>query len=220
MYAQNWERLHYYPNDYLNLVYNFYARHKTDAFLCTYYRLDLQNSVCDKTLLDAAAYEETGDLSGLVWEKILLFPVYNVEYIDTSFIADERGFGQFEQVSSFNFPNTYDFYPTTWDYVNFQAIVLNKNQEENKPDPSLYRVVHIGSSTNTFITFWKVNLKSHHTRIFEIENQVRETFAFFDYEKRIYPAESEVTLYNMIKKNSELQLNNYYKENLGFYFGA
>ena len=70
---QKWTRLNFYVEDFLNLVYRYYNEHGI-AYVCTYYHLDLTNSICDKEILNGASYETIGDLSGLVWEKILMLP--------------------------------------------------------------------------------------------------------------------------------------------------
>lgn len=219
MFTQNWVRINHYPNDYLNLVHNYYAKHSCKSFPCTYYRLDVENSICDKDILNGGSYEDTGILSGLKWQKILLLPVYQIEQITSDFASDEQGVTQPNQISSFSFPSSYGFYPTSWDFVNFQAITLNKNEEEEVAPP-LYRVNNFNKATNTAFTFYKLNIKIYHTSKIELENQVSDTYAFFDYEKRLYAIDEETKLYNILEKNSKLRLNDFFKSNLGFYFGA
>ena len=84
---QNWLRLYHYPADYLNLVYRYYAAHGI-AYICTYYHLDIPNSTLDTEILDAGSYEIIGDLSGLVWEKITMLPIYNTDQIQPSFLTN------------------------------------------------------------------------------------------------------------------------------------
>lgn len=215
--SQKWLRLTWYVEDYLNLIYRYYAEHGI-AYICTYYHLDLTNSICDKDQLDGASYETIGDLSGLLWEKIIMLPIYNTERVNIPFTADEKGFGKFEQRTSLNFPSTYGITPTSTDFVIFDELIVNKDSEaRNVP---VFRVVNKERSINSFFDFWRVNLEVTFYTKENIETQVRETFIFSDYEKDIYPISVGEDMVKMMDKNSNLQLGNAYKQNIGLYFGV
>jgi len=100
---QNWYSIRHYSNEYLHTIYQYYAAAGI-SYICTYYSLNIPGSVVDTSILDAGSYEITGELSGWLWNRIMLFPVYNTETIQNTFVSDERGMGKFDQVSSFNFP--------------------------------------------------------------------------------------------------------------------
>ena len=175
---QNWLRIYHYPRDFLELTYRYYAAHGR-AYICTYYRLDIPSSGLDLDMLDAGAYETTGDLSGLRWEKIAMLPIYNTEQIQPIFTADERGFGKFDQNSTFNIPSIYGIVPTAKDFVIFDETIVNQDGE-NATSP-VYQVVNFEKATNVYITFWKMNIRESYHHKDEIEAQSREAFSFFDY---------------------------------------
>lgn len=214
---QNWYRLHHYPSDFLNLVYRYYAAHGI-AYICTYYHFDIPDSITDVEVLDGSSYENLGDLSGKTWEKITLLPIYNTDEINIVFNADERGLTKSEQQTQFNFPGLYGIIPTCTDFVYFDEIVLH---EELRPSTyPLFRVVNMERAINTYFDFWKLSLRVYHSTRDQLENQVRATYSFFDYEKKIYGIDEATSLYKALEKNENLTLSTYYKENIGFYFGV
>lgn len=214
---QNWSRIKWYSNDFFNLVYQFYAQHGI-AYICTYYHLDLTNSICDKDILDNASYETIGDLSGLVWEKILMLPMYNIEEVQIPFFADEKGFTKSEQKTSLNFPSLYGITPTAKDFIQFDEFVLNENSSQSQYP--LFQVVNQERATNTFFDFWRINLDVTFWTKSQVENQVRETFIFVDYEKDIYPATIGQDMYSVMQRNSMLEINDSFKPDVGIYFGT
>jgi hypothetical protein len=213
---QNWLRLQHYPADYLNLVYRYYAAHGI-AYICTYYHLDIPNSTLDKEVLDAGSYETIGDLSGLVWEKIAMLPIYNTDQIQPAFLADERGFGKHEQTTMLNFPTLYGIQPTAKDFIHFEELPLNNGNTPNVESP-MYQVVNFEKATNTFFSFWKVAAKvSFYTKP-QVEANVREVFAFVDYEKQIYQIDTAQMLFKLLEKNTKLGTNKFYRDQVGWYF--
>ena len=131
--------------------------------------------------------------------------------------ADERGFGKFEQQTTLNFPSLYGFTPTAQDFVVFDELILNKdNQPSNVP---VYQVVNKEKATNTWLTFWKINLKIRHYKKDDLELQVRDVFSFVDYEKQIYHINTATQMYRMLELNSNLSINQSFKENIGYYIG-
>jgi hypothetical protein len=213
---QNWFRLQHYPADYLNLVYRYYAAHGI-AYICTYYHLDIPNSTLDLDQLDAGSYEIIGNLSGLVWEKIVMLPIYNTEQIQPSFSADERGFGKHDQITALNFPTLYNIQPTSRDFIHFEELPLNDSNAPNVESP-MYQVVNFEKATNTFFSFWKLSAKvSWYTKP-QLEQNVREVFAFVDYEKQIYQIDTAQSLFKLLEKNSKLGTNKFYRDQVGWYF--
>jgi hypothetical protein len=213
---QNWLRLYHYPSDYLNLVYRYYAAHGI-AYVCTYYHLDIPNSTLDLDVLDAGSYEIVGDLSGLVWEKIVMLPIYNTDQIQPAFTADERGFGKHEQTTNFNFPTLYNIQPTARDFIHFEELPLNEGNAPNVDNP-IYQVINFEKATNSYFSFWKVAAKVSWYKKSQIEANVRETFAFVDYEKQIYQIDTAQMLFKLLEKNSKLGTKKFYREQVGWYF--
>jgi len=223
---QNWYSIRGYTRDFLQLVYRYYAECGV-SYVCTYYNLDIPDSILDTEVLDGGAYELTGEWSGHKWNKILFLPVYNTETIANPFTADERGFGKFDTVTSFNFPSLVGIKPHVHDFVVFEETVLNDETDkyglavdENKPNPKvpLYQIVNFEKATNTKVTFWKVNLKVSFKEQLDLDNQLNNTYVFLDLEKKIYPLDKSYFLLNLLQKNRSLTGNKYFKENIGFYF--
>ena len=225
---QKFFNIQHYTNDYLQLVYRYYAEAGIN-YICTYYNLNIPQSVVDTEILDGGSYQLVGDKSGYLWNRVMLFPVYNTETVQNTFIADERGMGKFDQVSSFNFPTEYGLKPRIHDFVMFEEIILDDDHEQQYKLQSItdfykgssrpmYEVVHFEKATNTDVTFWKVNLKvSYETKI-ELDNQLSGDFTFFDLEKHIFKTHDTTFLFKMLEKNRKLDGNDFYRSNCGFYF--
>jgi hypothetical protein len=179
--------------------------------------LDIPNSTLDKEVLDAGSYEIIGDLSGLTWEKIVMLPIYNTEQIQPAFLADERGFGKHEQVTNLNFPTLYNIQPTARDFIHFEELPLNDGNIPNVESP-MYQVVNFEKATNSFFSFWRVAAKvSWYTKP-QLDANVREVFAFVDYEKQIYQIDTAQTLFKLLDKNTKLGTNPFYRHQVGWYF--
>jgi len=215
--SQKWLRLTWYVEDFLNLVYRYYAEHGI-AYICTYYHLDLTNSICDKDTLDNASYETIGDWSGLVWEKIIMLPIYDTATVQVPFTADERGFGKFDQRTELNFPSIYGIIPTSKDFVVFDELVVDKNSTPRQVP--VFQVVNPERAINSFFDFWKIQLEVAHWEKEQIETQVRESFIFLDYEKDIYPLSVGEEMYKVMDKDANLGLTKRFRRNIGFYFGV
>jgi len=214
---QSWYRLQFYPSDFLNLVYKYYAAHGT-AYICTYYHLDIPHSCLDLKTFDAASYHITGDLSGLVWEKLSMFPIYNTSTVNPTFTADERGFGKFDQNTDLNFPTLYGLTPTALDFIYFTEPIIESTDNTSK-DHSLFRIVNFDRATNTLFDFFKVSLKIHYIKKSEIENQISQVYTFFDYQKQIYKLDYATTMLKQMEKNVKIPLNNYFDQGFGYYTG-
>tara|TARA_R110000824_G_scaffold145428_1_gene313708 strand:- start:875 stop:1540 length:666 start_codon:yes stop_codon:yes gene_type:complete len=214
---QRWLSIRDYSSDYLNLVYNYYAAAGI-SYTCTYYNFDFPNSAIDKEMLDAGAFETTGEFSGNRWRKILLLPIYNVEQISNVFGNDERGVGKFEQASSFNIPSIYRIQPSPMDFVYFEETVLNDPNKKSDFVQPLYQVTNFEKATNTDRTFWKLGIAVSDHKPPELDTQLSGHYTFFDYEKKIYKTEDAVEMFKLLDKNKEIPLNDYYNERCGLHF--
>ena len=211
---QRWVRLHSYAAQYQKWVYKVYAEH-APGYLCTYWNLDLPSSIYDGDILDGASYEKIGTLSGLVWRKIHLLPVFHIEQIQPAFSADEDGFTKKEQVTSFTIPTEYNFQPSPMDFVKFEQEILH-GEDQNYP---LYQVTNFEKATNTDKTFWKVSLKVDYHRENQIDDQLSQVCVFFDYSKRIYESEKGALLFRLLEKNNALDpINDYFQKISGIFF--
>lgn len=214
---ENWYRFYFYPDEYLKTVYQYYAVHGV-AYPCTYYHCDLEHSIYDNDMLDAASYETLGDLSGLVWEKINLLPIYNCEIMSPSFTVDEKGVTKSNQETSFNIPTEYNIFPTNFDYIYFYPFDSNeKNKTEN-----FYRIKHFERATNTDITFWKIYVTTSHHLKNQIDKQIIKNLTFIDWLKAIYSNEQSIQIINQLEQTKENDkfFDEFYSPNSGLYFGA
>jgi len=211
---QKWSRIHEYSYQYQKWVYKVYAEHGP-GYLCTYWNLDLTNSIYDGNILDGSTYEKMGDLSGLKWRKIHLLPVFQIEQIQPVFNADEDGYTKKEQTTSFTIPTEYNFQPSPMDFVKFEQEILHPT-DQTYP---LYQVVNFEKATNTDKTFWKVSLKVDYHHESQIDKQLSQVCVFFDYTKKIYDSEKGAFLYKLLDKNIELNpINNFFSPNNGLFF--
>lgn len=210
---QKWLRIQEFATQYQKFVYKVYSVHG-QSYPCTYFNLDLPNSIYDGTVLDAGTYTKTGKLSGLKWRKILYLPAYFIEQIQPSFEADEEGYTKKNQVSAFSIPTEYNFQPSPTDFVKFEQDFL---QSENNTHP-LYQVTNIEKATNTEKTFWKLSLRVDFHREFDIDNHLSQVCIFFDYNKKTYEAEPGSFLFRLLDKNRNLNsIKNYFKDLSGLY---
>jgi hypothetical protein len=223
---QKWFSIQGYSKDFLRLVYKYYADCGI-SYVGTYYSLNIPVSTTDLSILDGGSYELTGNMSGLMWNRIFMFPLYNIEYISNVFNAEERGFGKFDQISSFNFPTIYGIKPQPHDHILFEETILNDDTDEyflgvddNKHNPltPIYQVVNFEKATNTPVSFWKCNIKISHRKEKDFDNHIYQNYVFIDQQKRIYSSDIGTRLLDLINKNGTLNINNYYKENIGYYF--
>ena len=225
---QKWYSIRQYTNEYLDLVYRYYSEAGI-SYVCTYYNLNIPGSVVDTHTLDGGSYTITGDKSGWLWNRIMLFPIYNTETIQNTFVADERGVGKFDQVSTFNFPSTSGIKPNLRDFVIFEDVKLEDQKSQVYKQQSItdyykeikkpvYQVVHFEKATNTDQTFWRTNLKISDQSKIRLDNHLSGDFTYFDNEKHIYTTRETSFLYKLIEKNRSLGANKFYRSNCGFYF--
>jgi len=213
---QNWYRFYFYPEEYLKIVYQYYAVHGV-AYPCIYYHCDLEHSNCDQDVLDAGPYETLGDLSGLVWEKINMLPIYNTEQVNVTFNADEKGFLKNNQETSFNIPSEYKILPTNFDFVYFYPFIFKeKDKTEN-----FYQIRHFEKATNTDITFWRIYVKTAHKFKEKIDNQIIKDLTFIDWLKSIYSTEDSLKIMKQLSQTKKNNMReNHYSPNSGLYFGV
>lgn len=212
MYSQKWYNYYDYPLDYFELLYQYYAASGVRTPL-TYYSLDMENSVVDKTVLNGGSYEKFGELSGWRWRKINMFPVYSIEPIQLVAAADEQGV-EFEASTTFFIPAIYEIQPHVHDL--FVYDYLQKRDDPFEQKINGYEVVNIEKSSQSKITFWKASAKMYGD-ISWVEYQLSGNYAFIDYEKQIYETRNAINLQQLILKNTKLGINDYFNRNSGLY---
>jgi len=211
---QNWTRLYHYIHEYQNLVYEYYSKVGV-AFLTTYYNLNKDETIWDDTQMFGGAYERTGSLTGIKFDKYLLLPVYFTEEINTGFDGSEIGHIK-EQETTMVFPSTYGITPYAGDIVKLEQQFLRPT---NNVYP-LFMVKGVEIHPNTDRRFWRMKIKVYQSKnLADVDDQVIDQYVFFDYDKKVHTLEDATTLARMLSKNESLKgrLKNMWDENTGFY---
>ena len=214
MYNQKWQRINDYALDYFELIYQYYAN-STRSVPVTYYSLDLPNSVYDGQLLKGGSYEMMGNLSGLLWKKILTLPVYSFEPIPWILSADEEGVLFKNRTSTLWLPTIYELRPSVHDFIIYEQ--PTERNDEFQDQLPMYEIVNLEKASSGELTFWRVSLKSTYHKKTDIEQQLSGSYVFSDFEKHIYRASDAIFLTKLQLKNSKLNVNNFYKEQIGLY---
>jgi len=214
---QLYTRLYDYIYDYQKLIYDYYSKTAT-AFLVTYYHLDLDQTIWDSTKLTGGYYEKIGELSGVRWNKILLLPVFFIESLSGSLTGEDIGMTT-EKETSIVIPSTYNFIPYPNDIIKLDQNYLQPNREMDTY--SLYVVSGIEKSTPLPKTFFKLKVVTEQSRTTsEIDQQVSNTYSFFEYTKQVHTVDDSIFLARVMLKNETLRgrLKSMFDENSGFYF--
>jgi len=210
---QNWERLYAYIADYQRLVFEYYAKHGV-AFLTNYFNLDKDNTIWDNEKMMGGAYEHVGHLTGVKFNKYLLLPVYFIDEIAVAFDGQDTGYNKPQETSAV-IPSIYGITPYAGDLVKL-------DQSFMRPTNNIYPVFEVDGveiHPNTDKRFWKLKLRVFPNDEHEVDEQVNETFVFFDYDKKIHPIDEATTLAKLLYKHEVLRdrLKNVWDENTGFY---
>ena len=214
MYSQKWVQLNQYPLDYYELLYQYYSSAGI-RLPVTYYSLDLPNSAKDDEVLMGGTYELMGDLSGYLWRKILMLPVYNMEQINYTMLGDETGVGFRDTRTTLFIPTSYEFRPMIHDFLIYDQ--LSWRDDSFQLWQPLYEVTNLEKASTTNITFWRLTLQGSSRTKEEIESQLSGNYTFVDYEKRIYKTSDAIHLTKQRSKNSILPVNNFYNDRIGLY---
>ena len=214
MFNQKWFNINQYPLDYYEFLYQYYSAFGVRTPV-TYYSLDLSNSVYDGDLLDGGTYEQMGNLSGLLWKKINMLPVYQLEQLNFAMNADESGVYYPNLATSFYLPASYELRPRVHDFMVYEQI--SERDDPFKASLPMYEVVNVEKATSADVTFWKVVLNNTSRSKRDIEDQLSGNFTFVDFEKQIYPTSDAILLQKFILKNSNLKVNDFWKQHIGLY---
>jgi len=211
---QRYERIYSYIDEYLDLVYRYYAKHAI-AFLSTYYNLNQDTTVWDNENLMGGPYEDIGTLTGMKFNKILLLPVFFVDEVNTIFDAREEGYIK-DGETNIVFPSAYGITPYPNDKVKFEQSYLRPTNDVYP----IYEVTGVEKSTNTDKLFWKLRLEvdQSYTQT-DLDLQVSNTYTFLDYDKKLHTTSDATFLTKMLTKNVSLRsrMKDLYDQNSGFY---
>jgi len=214
--AQKFSNIYTYINEYQRMVYDKYAENVV-SFLSTYYHIDGPETIWEDENVFAGSYDRVGEFSGVRWNKILLLPIYYSEEITTSFDAQDIGYVK-EGETSFVIPSSYGITPLPNDKIKFEQNFLRPTNDVYP----VYNVSGVEKSVNTDFTFWRVRVKVEQSVTeTQLEEQVQDTYVFFDYDKNIHTIPNSTFLTRLLLKNEiirERLKNTFYDKNSGFYF--
>jgi len=213
---QKYERTYQYIHEYQKMVYDFYSK-SVVAFLTTYWHINTVETVWDDDGgVGGGPYEQIGDLSGMKWDKFLLIPVYYIEEVQTPFDGQDIGYVK-ENETQFAIPSTYGFTPLIHDKFKMEQSYLKPTQNTYP----IFHVVGIEKSVNADRLFWRlrVEIEQSYTET-QIDEQVVDTFTFFEYDKQIHTLDDASYLTNLLTKNDILRDRakcDLFDSNSGFY---
>ena len=213
---QKYERTYQYIHEYQKMVYDFYSK-SVVAFLTTYCHINTVETVWDDDGgVGGGPYEQIGDLSGMKWDKFLLIPVYYIEEVQTPFDGQDIGYVK-ENETQFAIPSTYGFTPLIHDKFKMEQSYLKPTQNTYP----IFHVVGIEKSVNADRLFWRlrVEIEQSYTET-QIDEQVVDTFTFFEYDKQIHTLDDASYLTNLLTKNDILRDRakcDLFDSNSGFY---
>ena len=216
MSTQKYQRIYDYIHEYQNLIYNFYSKDVV-AFLTTYYHIDTEDTIWEDENIFAGSYDRVGEFSGVKWNKVLLLPVYYIEDVTTSFDGQDIGYIK-DNDSTLIIPSTYGFTPLPNDKIKFE-------QEYLRPTNDVYPVFNVGGiekSVNADRLFWKMKVHVEQSiTISQLEQQVSDTYTFFEYDKKIHTISDAEFLARLLAKNEdirEITKDTLYDQRSGYYF--
>ena len=215
---QNYYRIYDYIHEYWRHLYDVYARHGI-AYLTTYYHINRNKSIWDNEKMMGGSYEKVGNLSGLIWDRYLLFPIYFVSETQTVYDGQEIGYVN-EGETDIVIPSDYGIIPLPYDIVKFDQQYLVDRPENDTY--SVYMVGGVKKQSPSDKTYWQLHCNVlHSVTTTEIEtHQVADTYVFFDYDKKMHTVQDSISLTRMLNKSEAVRKNlkNLYDTNSGFYF--
>jgi hypothetical protein len=216
MSTQKYERIYEYIHEYQRLVYDFYSKDVV-AFLTTYYSIDTSSTVWDDENLMGGSYDRVGELSGIMYNKILLLPVYYSEEMTTTYDAQDIGYVK-DGDTQFVIPSSYGIVPLPGDKIKLEQDYL---RPENNIYP-IYSVKGVEKTSNTDRVFYRLKLSVEQSVTeTQLDEQVAALFTFFEYDKKIHTIEDAQFMAQLLVKNEKLKeciKDNLYDNRSGYYF--
>jgi hypothetical protein len=213
---QNYQQLYFYIHEYQKLIYDVYSKNSI-SFLVTYYNINEDTTIWDDQKSMGGYYEKIGELSGVHWNRFVLLPIFFVTEIQTQFDGIETGLIKNNE-AEIVIPSSYGIQPYFNDIVKFETDYL---MTDDNITP-VFSVSGIEKSANTNRTFWKLKLRTEQSvTTDQVNQQVSNSYVFFDYTKNIYEISDGILLTKLLQKNEKITetLNiKLFNQNSGFYF--
>ena len=205
-----------FVNEYFKLLTQYYSTWIYGDVRCTYYSLDIENSVIDDTQLMNGSYEPLGKLSGWRWRKILDLPLANIEALSTTPTADDKGVTTSEKMTTAWLSNIIQIECHIHDFVVFSECQNSDNYYLR--NPPVFEVVNVERSPDFDNAFYKISLKVCQHPQKELDTQINSLIHYFDYEKRMYGVDNSIILNSLLNERKNNCCNSFYNDNTGLYF--
>jgi len=217
--SQPWMRNYNYLSDYFYTLYRYYQE-ANRTYPISYYSIDRDNTIWDNIKIMGGAYEKAGvgELSGVVWKKIMMFPVFSSEQITPESNSDEKGLTLYDSLSSsIAFPASYGLKPMEGDAVDLNYAFAYDTPKINP----IFVVTSVDSSHHgVYHQIYKCTLKIAPFDISEIEQQISSIYLFMESLTKIVDINKAKLLIKLEQKAGELstRLNtSLFNNSTGFY---
>lgn len=187
-------RITQYMDEYLNQLHNIYKT-EVNCILCTYYQLDIENSVCDKSKLYNGTWEYVGEYSGYKWKKIELFPIAYVSDASPMDLNSDKDGNTANITFTAVIPSSYGVYPHAMDFMTINSSVLFENLPE---DETTFVINHINRSNFGKKFFYQMKMKNKYIKTEDLDIQSEE-YVFVEMEKKVYPKEQGIKLLKLLE---------------------
>lgn len=202
---QPWIRRYNYFSDYYNTVCNQYAK-VYPGFPVTYYSVDWSSSVYDIKLM-AGSYEKNGVglLTGIVFKKILLLPVFGIEQITPTNSGSERGLTMHDsETSMISFSSEYGLRPSEWDVIHFNQGFMSPDNNDNGP---VFVVRNTNPATYGNMTMWNCSIKAAPYTLGDVKKQISSEYMFLEFTKSIHRLDTAMILLKLQQRSESLSEN-------------
>lgn len=213
-----WIRDYGYLNDYFWTVYQYYNE-SYKAYPITYYQLNYDETIWEDSNLLGGSYEKSGvgELSGVVWNKIVMLPVFTIEQLQPISSNTEAGLSYRESMNNnIAFPSSYNLRPSEGDIVDLNYS-LSSNSPKIKP---LYVITNVNMAhEGVFHQMWQCRLTIAPFTMVELEKQIHSYYMFMNSTHTIVSIDKADLLLKLEKRVGVLndRLNNLFDDSSGFY---
>ena len=215
-----WIRSFNYIEDFYSTLYEIYAEQYVASYPVTYYSLDMENSVLDKEVLDGGSYEKdgVGALSGALWKKIQMLPVFGVEQVSMNQESGDKGGMTFKEgaTTQIVFPSLYGLLPLEGDIVDM-SFGYKTQAIKNK---MLFVVGNVNPvHQNDTFQIYQCRLKMANFNLENVEKQISSNWMFYEHEKSILPLNNVRRLLSLLDRTETLYqtANDLFDTQCGFY---
>jgi hypothetical protein len=193
-----------YISDYYTTQNTYVSKLNVPAYPVTYYNIDLKNSIYDNEKLQAGAYEKygVGQLSGMVWRKIQMLPVYWVEQLIPEKVAEEKGLTVQDSLhGSICIPTSYNVRPYELDIIKFHQNFMFRGSDE----VLVFVVKNIGFTTFGDINYYKLSIKvGTGSGTTKVENQISEHLMYLELTQKIHDLDTASVLLKIQSNHTAL----------------